>query len=144
MINIKVLFSNKKSNFTRSRLIYLGLVLFTMCLGLASRKYINYLSSFLGRYAGDTLWATMVYFGFAFLFNKFTIRKVAIVSLIFSYGIEISQLYQGKCINNIRSTLIGSLVLGHGFLFSDLVCYTVGIFIGMIIDKLIFMKKSSL
>lgn len=137
MINSKILFNIKKSNFIRNRLIYLGLVLFTMALGLASRKFINYFPSFLGKYAGDTLWATMVYFGFAFLFNKLTIKKVAIVSLIFSYGIEISQLYQGKWINNIRNTLIGSLVLGHGFLFSDLICYTVGIFIAMIIDKLI-------
>lgn len=78
------------------------------------------------------------------LFNKLTIKKVAIVSLIFSYGIEISQLYQGEWINNVRSTLIGSLVLGHGFLFSDLICYTIGIFMAMIIDKFIFIKKSNL
>ena len=112
-----------------------------MCLGLASRKYINYLPSFLGKYAGDTLWATMVYLGLAFLFNRFNIRKITIFSLIFSYGIEISQLYQGEWINKIRNTLIGALILGRGFLFSDLICYTVGIFIGIIIDKLIFRKK---
>ncbi|WP_291707246.1 DUF2809 domain-containing protein [Clostridium sp.] len=115
-----------------------------MLLGLSSRKFISYLPSFLGKYAGDTLWATMVYFGFAFLFNKLTIKKVAIISLIFSYGIEISQLYQGEWINSIRNTLIGSLVLGHGFLFSDLICYTIGVFIAIIIDKLIFIKKSNL
>ncbi|MDV4151994.1 DUF2809 domain-containing protein [Clostridium sp. AL.422] len=109
-----------------------------MLLGLASRKYIAYLPSFIGKYAGDILWATMVYLGLAFLFNGFTIKKITVLSLIFSYGIEISQLYQGNWINEIRSTLIGALILGHGFLFSDLICYTIGIFIGILIDKCTF------
>ena len=135
MIDLKVLFNDRKSNFSRNRMIYLFLTLLIMCLGLASRKYINYLPSYLGKYAGDTLWATMVYFGLAFLFNSFSVRKIAILSLIFSYGIEISQLYQGDWINKIRSTLIGALILGHGFLFSDLICYSIGIFLGIIIDK---------
>ncbi|WP_291651704.1 DUF2809 domain-containing protein [Clostridium sp.] len=141
MIKLGTLIKNKESNFVRNRVIYLLLTLTTMCFGLISRKYINYLPSFIGKYLGDILWATMVYLGVAFVFNRFNIRKITIFSLIFSYGIEISQLYQGEWINEIRSTLIGSLILGHGFLFSDLICYTVGIFIGIIIDKLIFRKK---
>ncbi|MDI9218772.1 MULTISPECIES: DUF2809 domain-containing protein [Clostridium] len=141
MIKLGTFFKNKESNFSRSRAIYLLLTLTTMCFGLVSRKYINYLPSFLGKYAGDTLWATMVYLGLAVLFNRFNIRKITILSLIFSYGIEISQLYQGAWLNEIRNTLIGSLILGHGFLFSDLICYTVGIFIGIIIDKFIFRIK---
>mgnify|MGYP004654458795 CR=1 FL=1 len=138
MIDLKVFFNDRKSNFTRNRMIYLFLTLLIMCLGLASRKYINYLPSFLGKYAGDTLWATMVYLGLAFIFNKLTIKKITIISLLFSYGIEISQLYQCEWINKIRSTLIGALILGHGFLFSDLICYTIGIFLGIIIDKCIY------
>lgn len=141
MIKLGTLIKNKESNFGRNRVACLLLTLLIMCLGLISRKYINYLPSFLGKYVGDTLWATMVYLGVAFIFNKFSIRKITILSLIFSYGIEISQLYQGDWINEIRSTLIGALILGHGFLFSDLICYTVGIFIGIIIDKLIFRIK---
>ncbi len=144
MRNLKAFLRGSESNLIRARIIYLCLVLIVIFLGLSSRTYVDYLPNFLGKYAGDTLWATMVYFGFAFLFNKLTIKKVAIVSLIFSYGIEISQLYQGEWINNVRSTLIGSLVLGHGFLFSDLICYTIGIFMAMIIDKFIFIKKSNL
>ncbi|MBU6136051.1 ribosomal maturation YjgA family protein [Clostridium tertium] len=141
MRKLGTLLKNKECNFGRSRIIYLLLTLTTMCFGLVSRKYINYLPSFIGKYAGDTLWATMVYLGLAFLFNRFNIRKIIIFSLIFSYGIEISQLYQGEWINKIRNTLIGALILGRGFLFSDLICYTVGIFIGIIIDKLIFRIK---
>lgn len=138
MIKLETLLKNKERNLARDRVIYLLLTLAIMCLGLASRKYIDYLPSFLGKYSGDTLWAAMVYLGLAFLFNRFNIKKITILALIFSYGIEISQLYQANWINEIRNTLIGSLILGRGFLFSDLICYTVGIFIGIIIDKLIF------
>ena len=141
MRDLKAFLWGSRSNLIRIRVIYAFLVLIVIFLGLSSRKYVYYLPDFLGQYAGDTLWATMVYFGFAFIFNKFTIRRISILSLIFSYGIEISQLYQGEWINSIRRTLIGSLVLGHGFLFSDLLCYTVGICIAMIIDKLILKKR---
>jgi Protein of unknown function (DUF2809) len=141
MISLRDLFNSRESSFIRKRIIYFLLTLVVMCLGLTSRRYIDYLPSFIANYAGDTLWATMVYLGIAFLFNKLSIRKVTIISLIFSYTIEISQLYQASWINEIRSTLLGSLILGHGFLFSDLICYTVGIFIGIVIDKLILRIK---
>lgn len=140
MRDLRTFLWGSRRNLIRIRVIYAFLVIIVIFLGLASRKYVDYLPNFLGKYAGDTLWATMVYFGFAFIFNKFTIRRISILSLIFSYAIEISQLYQGEWINSIRRTLIGSLVLGHGFLFSDLICYTVGIFIAIIMDKLILMN----
>ena len=73
----------------------------------------------------------MVYLGFGFLVSKAPIKNIAIISLIFSFGIEISQLCQAQWINTIRETTFGSLVLGHGFLFSDLICYTIGILIGV-------------
>ena len=82
MIDLKVLFNDRKSNFNRNRMIYLFFTLLIMCLGLASRKYIYYLPIFLGKYAGDTLWATMVYLGLAFIFNKFTTKRITIISLI--------------------------------------------------------------
>ena len=51
--------------------------------------------------------------------------------------IEISQLYHAPWIDSIRATTLGGLILGFGFLWSDLICYTVGIVIGAIIDKII-------
>ena len=125
MISLRDLFNSRESSFIRKRIIYLLLTLVVMCLGLSSRRYTEYLPSFIANYAGDTLWSTMVYLGISFLFNKLSIRKVTIISLIFSYTIEISQLYQASWINEIRSTLLGSLILGHGFLFSDLIYYTI-------------------
>ena len=122
----------------RKRIIYMGLVIIVMILGIASRRYGSYLPNIISKYAGDTLWALMVYLGFGFLFNKAKIRNVALASMTVSYLIEISQLYQGEWINSIRDTTIGALILGHGFLISDLVCYTIGILIGVVFEYLYF------
>lgn len=113
------------------------MVVITMFLGILSRKFGYYLPAIISIYAGDTLWALMVYLGFACIINRGSIKAITIISLMFSYGIEISQLYQSEWINNIRSTTLGSLVLGHGFLDSDLVCYTIGVIFGILVDKAI-------
>lgn len=88
--------------------------------------------------------ALMVYLGLGFLFSKSKIRYVAVGAIIFSYGIELSQLYQGQWINAIRGTTLGGLILGYGFLFSDLICYTLGIVIGVIFEITIKSIKGGL
>ncbi|MDQ0461201.1 uncharacterized protein YebE (UPF0316 family) [Clostridium sardiniense] len=132
----------------KKRFLYIILTIVTMILGLASRKYGSLLPNFLMEYSGDALWALMVYFGFSFVFIELSISKRGIIALVFSFSIEISQIYQGVWINKIRATTLGGLILGHGFLVSDLICYTVGISIGLIISIVIENKigkeKSSL
>lgn len=76
------------------RWIYLTVTFVIILAGLASRKYGNALPKFIAEYIGDTLWAAMVYWGLRFLFPSASILKVAAISLLFSYCIEISQLYQ--------------------------------------------------
>ena len=78
----------------------------------------------------------MVYFIVRFLFINQSIKWVTIASLLFCYAIEFSQLYQAPWINNIRHTVIGGLVLGETFVWSDLLCYTVGIGIGILVNVL--------
>ncbi|MFS0639193.1 DUF2809 domain-containing protein [Mesobacillus foraminis] len=117
------------------RIVYTVWVLILILLGLASRTYSNNLYPFLAENAGDALWAMMVYFGFRFLLIRKGIVTAIVASLLFSFAIEFSQLYQGDWINQIRGTVPGALVLGHGFIFVDLIRYTVGIFIGAIIDQ---------
>lgn len=126
----------------RNRQIYLSIVLLVITLGLFTR------SSFMGEgffkdYAGDTLWAAMVYFGLCFFLPKWSPIKIAIVALCFSYAIEISQLNQEPWLNNIRSTKIGSLVLGRGFLWSDFLCYTTGVLLAYWMDRKLLKGRSS-
>lgn len=48
--------------------------------------------------------------------------------------IEVSQLYKAPWIDSIRGTTLDALVLGHGFLRSDLASYAVGVGVGIVIE----------
>ncbi len=120
----------------RNRLLYLILTIIVMILGLLSRKIEN-LPEIISLYSGDILWSLMVFLIIAFIFNKKSTIFTISWAIIFSYSIEISQLYHAPWIDAIRNTTLGSLILGFGFLWSDLVCYTIGILIGIVIDIII-------
>lgn len=82
----------------------------------------------------------MVFLLFGFIFHKKSVLWIAIAALAFSYCIEISQLYHAPWIDALRSNSLGGLVLGFGFLWSDLFCYTVGVGFGYWMEK-VFLKK---
>lgn len=125
----------KEKKSERNRIIYFILIAAAMILGISSRKLGSYLPGFLRDYAGDTLWAFMVFWGIGFLFAKISTGRAMIAALLFSYTIEFSQLYQAQWIDSLRHTTLGGLVLGFGFLWSDLICYTVGVLAGGLIEK---------
>ena len=120
----------------RNRIIYAVAIVIVIAVGLASRTTAadEFLPAWLANFSGDTLWALMVFLIFGFLFPKAKTAIIAGAALAFSFGIEFSQLYQAEWLNPIRQTQIGALILGSGFLKSDLICYTVGIFIGVIFE----------
>ena len=67
----------------------------------------------------------------------------ATVSLLIAFSIETSQLYHAPWIDGIRQTTLGGLVLGFGFLWTDLICYTVGIILGVATEFGINARKGS-
>jgi hypothetical protein len=119
----------------KTRMLYLIAFIVAICLGLCTRMYSNSLPTFVSSHFGDGLWACMIYFGVRFLLVEKKLIFAILGSLLFCFGIEVSQLYQADWINEIRSTLIGSLVLGHGYLSVDLLRYSVGIIISYLLDK---------
>jgi len=86
----------------------------------------------------------MVYWIMRFLFLSKSLKFSVIASLLFSYAIEFSQLYQAPWINNIRHTVIGGLVLGETFSWGDMLSYSVGVAIGVAIDLLVTKRKTIL
>ncbi|MCD8080419.1 MAG: DUF2809 domain-containing protein, partial [Bacteroides sp.] len=118
----------------KKRLMYLAAVLTCILLGLSSRRYGPALPSFVTGYAGDILWAAMVYYGFRFLLPASPIRRSALWAFLFSWCIEFSQLYQAEWIRQLRAHRFAALVLGQGFLWSDLLCYTAGIAFALCMD----------
>ncbi len=120
--------------FTRNRLHYALALAVVIPLGLGSRKFGASLPWFIAEYAGDTLWAMMMFLLVGFLAPRWTTGRIAAVALGIAYTVEISQLYRAPWVESIRHTLPGALVLGSGFLWSDFVCYTVGVGIGTGLD----------
>ncbi|AKR35754.1 MULTISPECIES: DUF2809 domain-containing protein [Bacillus] len=127
-------------NTKRNRVVYALFTIVVIILGLSSRKFAFALPHLLNDYLGDALWALMIFTGFGFLFPKTETKKLAFISLMFCYGIEASQLYHAEWIDSIRATTLGGLVLGYGFLWSDVVAYTIGVGVG-ILCEVIFRKK---
>ncbi|MGG3443509.1 DUF2809 domain-containing protein [Bacillus nitratireducens] len=127
-------------NTKRNRLLYALFTIVVIILGLSSRKFAFALPDLLNEYLGDALWALMIFTGFGFLFPKIEMKKLAFFSLIFCYGIEISQLYHAEWIDSIRATTLGGLVLGYGFLWSDLVAYTIGVGVGLFCEYILWKK----
>ena len=127
-------------NTKRNRVVYALFTIVVIILGLSSRKFAFALPHLLNDYLGDALWALMIFTGFGFLFPKTETKKLAFISLMFCYGIEASQLYHAEWIDSIGGTTLGGLVLGYGFLWSDVVAYTIGVGVG-ILCEVIFRKK---
>jgi Protein of unknown function (DUF2809) len=116
----------------KNRLKFILFALLMIPIGLVSRTYGN---EFMKLYVGDSLWAMMIYFGFRFLFPSQSL-KAFWLALSFCYLIEISQLYHANWIDSIRQNRLGGLILGFGFLWTDLVAYFVGILSGYWLEKI--------
>lgn len=93
-------------------------------LGLASRRV-----AWLPSGCGDALWAMMMYCLWRIVFVRRTLRWIALCSLSTCYAVELSQLIRWPWLVSFRSTTVGHLLLGQGFLWTDLVAYTAGILI---------------
>lgn len=126
----------------RKRLPYIISILVVIALGIASRKIMGF-PYFVYEYVGDVLWAMNLYLFLAFLFPKEKISILAIISITFSVLIEFSQIYHAPWIDSIRDTFIGAMILGYGFLWSDILCYIIGTFLGILLDFIIIKNLRS-
>ena len=115
----------------------MALALATIALGLATRKFPGLLPAFLGKYPGDALWATMVFFLWGLVLPKASIARVAALALATSWIVEFAQFIQVPWLVALRSTTIGHLILGSTFHAPDLVAYTLGVGLGASLERVI-------
>jgi uncharacterized membrane protein YraQ (UPF0718 family) len=128
----------------RSRLNYVVAIAVTAAAGLLSRSSLaDHLPTLVRTYAGDTLWALAVFLVLGLIFAKAATARIAICAALISYGVELSQLYQAPWINAIRHTIPGALLLGFGFRWSDLICYSLGILVGAVAEYATRQKTSA-
>ena len=104
------------------RICYLSGTVVLIALGLLSRRV-----KFVPAACGDALWAMMVYCCFRIVLIRKPLVISAAAALIASFAVEFSQMLKPDWLVKIRSTFLGHMLLGQGFLWSDLLAYTIGI-----------------
>jgi hypothetical protein len=114
----------------KNRLIYFILIIITIALGLLSRQV-----DFLPLASGDALYAIMVYWGFRFIKSNKPLHYALLLSITFCFVIEFLQLVQLPFLIEARNQTILKLVLGQGFLWTDLIAYIIGGSTAYLFDK---------
>lgn len=117
----------------RSLKLYLPMLLLLLGLGLPTRTIPEHLPGWYIAYAGDFLWAMLVFFLFCLVFRLPT-ATAFFVALATTYLIEVTQLFHPAWLETLRSYRLFGLVFGYGFLWSDIIAYTLGISLGALID----------
>ena len=118
---------------TSKRRLYYGIgTLGIVIIGLLSRE-IRVLPLFIG----DMLYAVMIMMFLRALFLSLPLSKLVTASLCICYCIECSQLLSYDFLVQLRATLLGKLILGQGFLWSDIIAYTMGILLLAIVFQIL-------
>jgi hypothetical protein len=118
-------------------LLAFGLTIFA---GLASRRFPQFLPACVGKYPGDVLWSVMVFFGLGAIFRSASSVLLSVEALGFSYGIEGLKLCSMPWLVQVRNTTMGHFVFGSVFSWQNLVAYTLGVAIGLMIE-VFFMER---
>lgn len=119
------------------RLPWFGLFILIIPIGLLTRHYPAIFPNF----AGDILYATCAFFCARFLFAHPPLWKVALGAFIFCICIELQQLYRAPWIIHLRHTFPFGLILGYDFLYSDCLCYLIGVLLGYLPAQFIASRR---
>jgi len=117
-------------------------VLFTLLLTVELLIGTCMHDAFFRPYGGDFLVVLLLYCLIRSFIN-IPVVKSAIGILIFSYTVEISQYFHLVKLLGMQHSRLALLILGNSFSFSDLLCYTLGILLVLIIEKIRTNQKFS-
>ena len=121
----------------RNRPIYALLAVLTIGAGLASRHFSFLLPPWLAKNAGDVLYAVMVYWLGGLCFPRLSPLRTTLAAGLFCFVIEFLKFVQAPWLAAARHNRFGMLVFGSGFHVSNLVCYTLGVVIAMLIERVL-------
>lgn len=127
------------------KLVYLGLFVFATWLAITTRTHASWFHPLLAKYGGDIIWAGMFLFLMRIFFGRMKLWKLALSCYGLGVLDELLQLYHAPWIEAIRQTRIGGLLLGFGFLWSDILCYAIGTLLAyvavIVIERMIPVKQ---
>jgi hypothetical protein len=125
----------ERSTCLNGILVYFGLSILTIVLGLMLRLIPLGLPLFLVKYGGSVLWAIMVYLLLAALLPDSKPLVIALAAAIFAALVELSRLYHSPGLDAFRLTLAGALLLGRAFSWWHFVAYWGAIAGTAIVDR---------
>ena len=108
--------------------------------GLATRAAPTAWPAPVARWGGDTLWASCAFLAFALWWPAAKTTALGTAALALATTVEFSQLYHATWIDAVRGTRVGALLLGRGFVWSDLLCYAAGTLLAMLLDWLVLLR----
>ena len=103
-----------------------------VALGLGSRH--SSLPAVVHLYFGDMLWGSLFFLLGAMLAPRASPAVLGLGAVVTTEVIELSQLSQAKALLLARSSRLGGLLLGHQFLWSDVVCVALGAVLAAVLD----------
>jgi Protein of unknown function (DUF2809) len=119
------------------------LIALTVPLGLATRMNSVPMPDLVRDYGGDVLSATCIYFGVRFILETRNLWHCGAIAFVICVLIELQQLITWKPLLRLREDTPMDILLGHGFLWSDLVCYAVGVALGLGISRYLETRSGS-
>lgn len=108
---------------SRVRLFFWLVVL--IAFGLGSRRLAG-LPSWITLYAGDVAWGALFFVLFCALRPTLSTARAWLAAVLTTELIELSELWHTPWLDALRATRGGGLLLGHLFLWSDVVCVALG------------------
>jgi len=127
----------------RLRITYLFIIPCIIAIGLLVRIKQDWFTDSVNLYLGDALYAAMFLYVYSFLMPYRPDVLRAGYALATCYCIEFLQLYTAPWIMQLRATLPGKLLLGQGFLWSDILAYTIGVTVAFTANRIWLDSKKS-
>ena len=90
-------------------------------------------------YVGDILVVTLIYCFFRSFINL-SVVQVAIFTLLFAYFIEALQYFDLLNKLGLGNNKVANIIIGNTFAWVDMLCYTLGIVIVILLEKIRFLK----
>jgi hypothetical protein len=91
--------------------------------------------AFIRPYGGDVLVGILIYC-FVKSFLDTPIIPTALIVLVFCYAIEILQYFHYVELLGLQNSKLARIVLGTGFSWIDMLCYTAGMFIVLLLERI--------
>ncbi|MEO6978542.1 MAG: DUF2809 domain-containing protein [Mucilaginibacter sp.] len=92
-------------------------------------------------YGGDFLVVILIYC-FVKSFINTTVIKTALGVLLFSYMVEVSQYFHLVTLLGMQHSKLANIMLGTSFSFTDLLAYTLGIGLVIVVENLQLSMKN--